>query len=336
MPAVVSRAGDSDVFYVVASTGCDQWKCLRMYRTDLNLSSFTRVTPPPVTGERGGLANTTLDHLVFANKDDGFATAGSSSASALYITTNGAKTWQRVMDEKGLNITVTVTSSEVIVTTRHCTVRSTSCGQFTTMRSPLAATHWVTMPRLWKTGTGKRDVYYGPSVAAYGHTVWELETGRAIRLWTSHDNGQTFTQAKGTVPELGSVAGCSLYPMSELSLWAECPTGMAVSFWYSSDGGVTWTQVPTTQFMGTGGGAFAPVTSGLAYLDYGAVAKDPNFFRISDGVHETAVGEVRCEDAYELDFVNESHGLMLCSQYPVTSLRRTNNGGVTWTTVSLP
>ena len=60
--------------------------------------------------------------------------------------------------------------------------------------------------------------------------------------------------------------------MSPTALWAECPTGMLASFFYSGDAGVHWTSVSRYEYSGTGGGAFDPVSSSLAYLDFGPYA----------------------------------------------------------------
>ena len=252
-----------------------------MYRTTIAMTSFERVTLPPVTRARGGVAGTTLVRLVFANEMDGYATVGSVSPSALYVTANGARTWRRVMHGKDLAINVTAAKDEIIVTSVSCKPRTMDCSQYTTRRMALDGTDWVTLPRLWRTGFANNDIAYGPSVAVYGDTIWELQTGRGIYLWTSHNNGRTFTRA--ATPELGSTAGCTFTVESSQSLWAECPTGMEISFLHSSDGGARWTTVPTHQFMGTGGGTFVPVSAEVAYLDYGALEKGPDLLRISKG-----------------------------------------------------
>ncbi len=338
-PVLLIRAGSSKVFYVVTTSGCHSPACLRMYRTDSHATTFTRVSPPPVAREQGGTAGTTLDDVVFANANDGYATVGNYSPSALYVTVNGARTWRRVMGAKDLTISVAMTRNEIFVTSVTCRPRSIVCGQFTTRRASLTAKDWVTLPRLWKTGTGRKETYYGPSLAAFGNTVWELQTGSETYLWTSHDNGRTFARIEERFPALASVSGCTITPKSSVSLWAECPTGMQESFWHSENGGATWSPASPNdlQFMGTGGGSFDPITSNVAVLDYGAVATPPDLYRISDGgALFTPIGEVRCTNVSPMIFTNISDGLMVCGLNSTTVVRRTSNGGATWENVALP
>jgi hypothetical protein len=336
MPALLSRAGTSNVVYLLGTTGCAAARCVRLYRSNIGATRFKRVNPPPLKGERGAIANSTLDRLEFANVNDGFAlVADGDFGTTLYATSNGARTWRKVDRIVKGQMEVAISSSQIFVTTVHCVPRTLNCSQFLTRRSSLAARQWVTVPRLWNTGAGARDAYYGPSIAAYGRNVWELETAPDY-LWTSRNDGRNFVRSNLTFPQLTSVSGCSLYPKTRLVLWAECPTGMQVSFWYSSDGGTVWRQVSQTQFFGTSGGAFDPVTKTIAYLDYGA-ASDDKFVRLSDGGREArSISELKCTEV-SLTFTTVARGLALCNENDTEySLRRTENGGVTWSSVVLP
>jgi hypothetical protein len=192
---------------------------------------------------------------------------------------------------------------------------------------------------LWKTGTGPKETYYGPSLAAYGSTVWELQTGSETYLWTSHNNGRTFSRVELKFPELVSVSGCTITPMSLVSMWAQCPTGMQESFWHSENGGAIWSLASPDkfQFMGTGGGTFDSITSNVAVLDFGPLGYNPDLYRISEGgTRFTPIGEVRCSSAYPIIFTNVSDGLMVCGFNSTTLVRRTSDGGATWRNVLLP
>jgi hypothetical protein len=336
-PALLARAGTSNVVYIFATTGCGEARCVRLYRSNSDATQFKRVEPPPVKGERGGIAESTLEKLVFANPDDGFAfVAYGNFGVTMYATSNGARTWREVERVKKGQLDMYVSSSRIFLTSVHCVPKTMNCTQFTTRRSNLAARTWAAVPRLWTTGTGSNDVYYGPAIASYGNVVWELESGPDY-WWTSDNDGQTFTRTRLRFPQLVSVSGCSFYPKTALVLWAECPTGMQVSFWHSSDGGALWSPVSQSQFFGTGGGAFAAVTQAVAYLDYGGVQGKGNFVRLSDGGRTaTVVGELHCTDVTLL-FTSTRHGLAVCNDnYTNYSLRETNDGGATWVTVALP
>ena len=109
----------------------------------------------------------------------------------------------------------------------------------------------------------------------------------------------------------------------------------------SGDGGTSWNRAPTNQFMGTGGGAFDPVSSDLAYLDYGLTLPSGarNLYRITNsGRTMTAVGRLAGNNVYGLVFTDATHGLAACvrdSTDATTYLLRTSDGGATWRRMSL-
>jgi photosystem II stability/assembly factor-like uncharacterized protein len=297
-----------------------------MWRTDGGGAGFDRRTAPPVT-EVAGAAAGSLDRMVFANPSDGFAVVGEGTLK-LYATTDGARSWHRITVPEQEWSGLSVTAHSIFVTTDHCTKRSVICNDYRVWKASLAGVHWTELPVLWRTGSAPKDTYYGPSVAAYGNTVWELETAyMAVYLWTSHNGGRTFSRR--LEQKLESVAGCELLPMTGDDLWAQCPTGMQVSFLESSDGGVTWHAVSQHQYSGTGGGVFDPVSSSLAYLDYGVSYGPPNLFRLQRGGEETAVGELKCAES--MVFTSERDGLAICERNASDySLVRTTDGGTHW------
>jgi hypothetical protein len=336
-PLLLSRAGTSNVVYVLAEQQCRHSTCASLYRTDIDATSFTRVSAPPVKVGAGTFPTSTLEKLVFANRRDGYAlVAYDNFGVSLYVTSNGARTWRLAARTKEGEMTLLVSSSRVLLATVHCKPRTMNCAQWVTRRSSLDARHWSRLPRLWRTGTSDGDVFYGPSLAAYGDRVWELETGPEIDLWTSNNGGRTFMRR--VEPQLGSVAGCTFTTMSAASLWAECPTGMQAAFVHSSDGGLHWTNVRQSQFFGTGGGAFAPVSTNVAYLDYGQGSGPYNLFRLTDGGRRArAVANVRCASVPSMIFTNATRGVMLCDVNATSiRLRRTDDGGVSWSTVRVP
>jgi photosystem II stability/assembly factor-like uncharacterized protein len=127
--------------------------------------------------------------------------------------------------------------------------------------------------------------------------------------------------------------------MTTQAIWAECPTGMDVSFFYSGDAGATWNRIlPAHGFGGTGGGTFDPVSSTVAYIDYGDSNGPKNLYRITnEGRTGTAVAKLRCNIDSGLVFTDARNGLVACdakNTNATTYLMRTTDGGVTWTKIS--
>jgi hypothetical protein len=341
-PLMVSQAGSSNVVYLVATTGCIGSRCLRLYRTSVNATRFMRLSLPPL-GRGRDVGGTTLNQLAFANENDGYLVAAGTSTATLYATTNDARSWQRVLVVKG-QIALTVTASDVFMRIVNCIPITSKCGQMYVRRSTLSLKRWTSLPVLWKTGSGAHQVLYGPSIASYGTHVWELETAaNANYLWTSHNNGRTFSRVREAFPVLVSINGCEMTPMSATALWAECPTGMQVSFWHTSDAGRLWRPVKQAPFAGTGGGEFDAVSANLAYIDYGSdsTAVRLNLYRVTDaGRRSVPVSELACTSVDEMTFTDASHGLVDCTHNTMNSFRtellRTSDGGVTWSRVRLP
>ena len=85
-----------------------------------------------------------------------------------------------------------------------------------------------------------------------------------------------------SVPILGFANGCHLTPTSGKDLWAERNGGTQESFDFTTGAGARWASIPMGQYAGTGGGQFDPVSSRLAYLDYGQVSGPDNIFRVQN------------------------------------------------------
>ena len=276
--------------------------------------------------------------MSFATPKDGYAFVGSYDASVIYVTTNGARSWHRLRSLRDLVGGIQVTQSGVFAMTARCSLTTTNCKDYRVWRSSFDAKKWISLPTLWKAGTNGRYYSYPPNIAAFHDDVWELETALNghVYLWTSTDGGESFSRA--LAPKLASVAGCSITPVSTTSLWAQCPTGMMVAFLHSADAGAHWSSVSQGPFGGTGGGAFDPVTSAVAYLYYGAGSvRTTNFDRLTQGgAMSTGVDTLRCSNADALEFTSVERGLLLCAHDTTSQILVTSNGGVSWSTVRLP
>jgi hypothetical protein len=331
-PLLIARALGTRTLYVVGSVNCAQATCLRLYRTNSDDTTYSRVAMPPVASVAGS-GTGALDQLVFANASDGYALVGAPASTSLYITTNGATTWRQATFPLGDSAYgFTATDNALYAVFAHCTRANQPCRDYRLLHSSLLATHWsgpsIPVSHFYDGG-------FVGTIGAAGGNVWlsEQPPGNALLL-TSHDGGRTFSKSSPT--RLGSVSGCELRAVSSRRLWAECPTGMMVAFHYSSDAGRHWANIPQRQYAGTGGGFFAPITETFAYLDYGV--QTPNVYRVNVPANrETAVGELTCTNVMSAVFTDILHGFAVCAKNSASeTLERTRDGGATWHPVNLP
>jgi hypothetical protein len=341
-PRMLVRVGSSPLVFVLGYATCTHKQCLELLRTDNNGTSFTNVSAPPVVDIKYSIAGT-LDQLVFANAQDGYALVGANGGEGvndgteLYATFNGARTWTREPLPAGDNLSrVAVSSDTLYGVTMHCATPSNGnerCTNYLLVHSSLAVTKWssAALPN----GDAFPSGGYVGNVAAFGSNVWLTEGAKWSLLVSSRNHGTLFTTFTPTFPALASIARCDLTAVSNSSLWASCPTGMQVSFAYTSDAGAKWTDVPTKQFSGTGGGYFDPVSSSLAYLDYGGPR---SLYRVNDsGRVMTKVETLQCSKVNSsvgaLVFTAAHSGLAICTPDGLWSrarLEQTTNGGTTW------
>ena len=335
-PQSLVRVNGSKTMYVLDSVGCAKVLCLRLYRTSVNATSFTRVTVPPI-GRVRSTPTGNLDRLLFPTVNVGFALVGEDDPRTLYGTEDGAKSWHKVSVGSGVSILgLTATKSSIIAVTAHCSKVGRRCHDYRVARSPLNPVKWTnTVLPHGKTIDGYLE--FDPNVAAYDGRVWlsEQPPGNGT-IYYSSNGGVSFHEfAKAA---LSSVAGCALTATSPTNLWAECPTGMQVSFSHSDDAGKTWRPIPQQQFFGTGGGYFDPVNSDVAYLAYGATQP---LVRITEaGQKATTIGTLTCSKVNSsidaLILTDETHGLAIClggGNANTAQLLRTRDGGATWSRV---
>jgi len=343
-PQLLDRVSSSSTVAVVSTSvkfessnpaACHYQSCFTLQRTSDNGATFTTGSLPAVAVAvvNGSLLGDIRD-VIFASQDDGFILQGSGPVTTLKVTVDGAKTWHSERIAPNVSIVdFTTTHHELYAVIAHCAANG-RCTDYRIARSPLTANHWTFTPlATWPSGMGV-------GLGAYGSHVWlTQQTHATVLVYASDDQGRTFTRS--SAPMLGSVYACSITAKSTIVLWAECPTGMSVSFFYSRDGGVRWNRIPVTQFAGTGGGAFDPVSSTIGYLEYGPsdTPGTKNLYRITDdGRTMTPVGTLACNIVNGLVFTDEMHGLAACDRsntQATTYLLRTSDGGATWKRVNL-
>ncbi len=340
-PQLLDRVNGSSTVYVVSTSSnfesnnpavCNYQACFHLQRTNDNGAHFTTVHLPPIAFKNGSLLGN-VSQMTFATAEDGYILLG-GPVESLKVTLNGATTWRSATIAPDVSILdFTATHNELYAVIAHCTING-PCGNYRLARSPLTATSWTfTALTKWPSGVGV-------GLGAYGSNVWlTQQTPSNVVVWTSHDYGHTFTRS--SAPKLASVHACSITATSASALWATCPSGMEVSFFYSSNSGLDWNTLPVERFSGTGGGAFDPVSSTIAYLAYGREnsPSSRNLYRVTnDGRTMSAIGRLRCNIVGGLVFTDALHGLAACDRantQATTELVRTSDGGVTWGQVSL-
>lgn len=199
-PSIVTRAGSSNVLYVLWETNsCTLRRCLRLERSTNGGRTFTSVSVPPVTPVLGTNVSP-ISQLYFANPMDGYAIESGSSGSkwivsALFVTFDGGQSWrsdQIVPHSKVFSITSSAHYFYAI--TDQCPTKGTQCHQIQLSRSTLSASTWtsVSLPKqLGRYWLGNIDV------AAFGPKVWlttENQTSSPFSpfLATSNNEGRTF------------------------------------------------------------------------------------------------------------------------------------------------
>jgi hypothetical protein len=332
IPQLLTGVAGTPLTFVVSTNNvnCSSQKCLKLEMTSDNGEHFTTLHLPPIAIARGSSTGD-LSELIFANEKDGYALLNNAKSFVWYTTSDGAQTWHRLRVASGEEVQQLIPTRGVLYAVlAHC-AKEYTCTDYQLARSSLTANRW-TIESLPAT-LSKNDYAF----AAFGPNLWANRQGpQGPVLFTSHSAGQTFVESSAPA----SVSACELTPMSPKVLWAECPTGNLVSFFYSDNSGGHWTSVSRYAFPGTGGGAFDPVSSSLAFLDFGPyTSRSKDFYAVTDSGHKvTAIANLSCANMSGLVFSNARSGLAICQKTGLavsTHLIRTSDGGRNWTRVDL-
>ena len=95
-PAIIARAGTTDIFYVLSeSNACGIRECLRLERSDNDGRTFIPEAVPPVTPVLGGSV-APIGNLYFANPRDGYAeeftsTGAKWATTSIFLTRDGGR-----------------------------------------------------------------------------------------------------------------------------------------------------------------------------------------------------------------------------------------------------
>lgn len=347
VPQLVIRAGTSNVMYVLYSATCGNNPCYRLTRSANGGRTFTKVTTPTISSgyTYADSGTGSLDQLVFANAEDGYATENIwGKQSKLYATFDGGHSWHRE-HIKGAQFIQSLTYSPTAfyVITDHCDTSHNTCTDWQLAHTPLQVSNWTSTP-LPKSFLHDGTPSWGLQVAAYGAKTWILEQSKSSqKLAISTNGGKSFSVRPE--PGLTGAATCQLTAISTRSLWATCAQGNELSgLSYSDDGGVHWKA--TGEYGNTTGrllsfGNFDPVTSNVAYATDGYDGTRIRLIYQIAGSSDTfrVVGSLpAAKYFYLLTFTNSKQGLAYAfvDQGAKDPLWRTDNGGKSWRKVPVP
>jgi hypothetical protein len=335
-PEYVTRAGTTNVVYVLWSAQCHGSPCYQLERSSDGGRDFTRVVAPPIIAAPSGSGmDNDLSYLDFANAEDGYAVEGIYQArTKLFATFNGGRTWHREQIAANLRVMAfTSTPSSFYAISAKCLNVMGPCTEWRLDRSPSTSGRWTGEPLASSVVPG--SVAPNLSLTVFGSNVWVASDGQvpsgASLLATSNNGGRNFEVKPEQI--LDSAVVCGLTANSATSLWAVCNEGnMQGQVLYSSDAGATWTMDGHALLEHFGLGDFDPISGSAADLVNWFAPKD--LYRVSDDARSVrAVGLApRPATGVEvLVFTNAKQGLALMRSGP---LLRTENGGRTWRRVS--
>jgi hypothetical protein len=270
--------------------------------------------------------------MVFATPKIGYVLEGNSEARELYVTRNGAHTWQRSPIPRDDTIWgLTATSTHLYALFEHCSIASHGCTYLYLVHAPLRATYWrgVRIPfgSFYKQPLGQ--------VTGHGEMMMFAETSKnGERIYVSHNGGRSFVSS--THLNLKSSSGCSLAAEDVQRVWAVCTTTSRVTLHLTDDSGSSWSVFVRQPHNIEATGIFALTnTDDFGYTYTGTAER--NIVRLNFGANrEHIVGTLRCHSVASMIFMSVSDGYAVCNLVNgATTLVRTTNGGESWRRVAV-
>ena len=278
--------------------------------------------------------------LAVDNRGDGFV-----YGRALYATHDGGSTWQAV-PEPGQVLDVEAVGSSIWMFVGQCKtpgcwvvlMESTDGGttwQQSPVEPPILAT--TTDPQLVRISTGSAYVLTAPRRNASG----EPDT---VPMWFTSDGGRSWVQHTLACPiDAGDIVMAAAPTGKLFAVCAAQPAAgsQAKSVVVSTDGGATWSSAgPCTTAILKGECTAKSLISGYlgTLVSTGPTVvhltgpRSPVYTTTNGGETWTRVGGTPGNTA--LTFFNEEEGLMLSYTFN-RSLLRTDDGGATWSKVTL-
>ncbi len=299
--------------------------------------------PVPVAPCSQFTQDTTVVKLSFDDHGDGFVYYGRS----LYATHDGATTWHAV-PEPGQVVDVDAVGSSVWMFVGQCKtptcwlvlMESTDGGRSwrrSPVEPPILAT--TTDPRLVRMSTASAYVLTAPRQNAFG----EPDT---VPIWSTTDGGRSWAQHD--LPCSIDSGDVVMTASPDGELFAVCASEPAAgsqlkSVVVSTDGGVTWSSAgPCTTAILKGEctskslifGYLSTLVSPAPTVVYLTGHRSPIYMTTNGGETWTIVGGTASTGNSALTFFNREEGVVLSDNFART-LSRTDDGGATWTKVTL-
>lgn len=323
---LVARASARVVYVLGRPAGVARPRPVRLFRSNDGAVRFRAVATPvarsPLTGRPLAISG-----LWFTGPADGYALFGGwGQRGPLMSTSDGARTWHRVtVGTAGFVAAAAGHGRLAYALVVRCNHGLADCPRTMLYRSAAGSTRWTPVPAA---GLAQRNAAGGLSLAAWGRSVWiTAGNGEAAPvLLASADAGRSFRRA--TVAAIG----CSLAATSPAVAWLTCSGGMMLTFDRWAGGRLT--RLPVTG-AGTGNTVLAPVSDTAVYFGTGTGAAAGRLYLSRDGgAGFTRSGPLpatfRSPAGAHLMFLTIRRGLSWAGG---GLLRRTSDGGTTWTTV---
>ncbi len=272
-PLMLEPLGDTGAVLVLGTNECASHLCPQLWRVAGDGPSLTRLAlPPGVNATYPGSGEGVRD-IVFANKDDGYITAGDGDGEHSFFTSNGGRSWRPLPAELGGSLAGVVATDTTFYgfMSKCTTTEGLEYCSYRLGRSPVGAPDWSTVP----VPRAQHLLAGYISLDVYRNEAWiymnQQTAGAAPVILKSVDGLPPFVDM--AEPGLPSVTACGIALMAAAAAWVTCPTGMMVSWWRTTDGGHRFRLWWRT--AGTGGDTFDPVTSTVAYRYTGDVGPGP-------------------------------------------------------------
>jgi hypothetical protein len=338
-PLLIAPTHQQGLFFILVSEPCAATRCLHLYRSRDAIEStlapplkFVPLALPPY----GRLARTpqgTVLAMVFATPNIGYILEGNSEAQELYVTTNGAHSWQRSPIPVGDTIWgLTATSTHLYALFVHCSFSAHGCNYMELVHGPLRATWW----RGVKIPFGNFSEQPLGQVTGHGEMMMFAEISRnGAKIYVSHNGGRSFISS--THSKLKGSRGCSLLAENVQQVWALCTSNTRETLHLSEASGTSWSVFVRHPHDVTSSGIFSLTnTNDFAYFYTGAATR--NIVRMNLGANrEHIVGTLGCRNVASMTFMSVADGYAVCNLVDgATVLDRTKSGGESWSRVAVP